>query len=81
MRAKHGWHVRSAAFAAALRITPPHHTQTTCGRPSPLCLSVSPVLVAMCYSLKSDAEAEPDVVLPVRLALRDVTDTGPTPSL
>jgi hypothetical protein len=29
MRAKHGWHMRRAAFTAALRIMLPHHAHTT----------------------------------------------------
>jgi hypothetical protein len=47
MRAKHGWHIRFAAFDAPLRITPPHHTQTTCGLPSPLRVSMSLVYDAI----------------------------------
>jgi hypothetical protein len=48
MRAKQGWHMRSADFAAALRITPPHHAQTTFGPPpSPLRDSMSLVYDAI----------------------------------
>jgi hypothetical protein len=54
MRAKQAWHMRCAAFDAALRITPPHQTQTTFGLPSPFRDSMSPVSDAIRYPLEGD---------------------------
>ena len=43
LRAKHGWHMRSADFVAPLRITPPHQTHTTFDTAPPLPASAPPV--------------------------------------
>jgi hypothetical protein len=77
MREKHGWHIRFAAFGAALRMTPPHQTQTTCGPASPLCVSVSRVYDSINHYLK--VTPKPSRMLSCRFDSSRVGCNAPTP--
>jgi hypothetical protein len=70
--------MRFAAFGAATRITPPHHTQTTCGpAAAPLFVSMSLAYDPINYYLK--VTPKPSRMLSCRFDSSRVGCNAPTP--